>query len=422
MNILVTGANGFIGKNLIAWLERLPAVRVFPFDQEHTPDDLAERLAAADLIYHLAGVNRPQSVEEFRAGNVDLTARLCKLLLQAGRKTPIVFSSSIQAELENPYGVSKRQAEAVLADYAGRSGASVAIFRLSNVFGKWCRPNYNSVVATFCYNIARDLPITISDPSREVPLVHVDDVIEAFLEVGRVVESPGSKVRSGRSKEEGGEVEAVSEEGGLHYWPIAAPRVPFACPPSLTYYEAHPIFTVTLGRLAELIRSFRESRQSLMAPDFSDPFVYKLYGTYLSYLEPEDFAYDLTQRVDVRGALAEFIKAPGFGQIFVSRTRPGITRGNHYHHTKAEKFLVLEGEAVIRFRPIQSKGESPKASIEHREDVIEYRVSGRDFRVVDIPPGYTHSIENVGEEELVTLFWASEVFDPERADTYYEEV
>lgn len=367
MKVLVTGSRGFIGQNLITWLQRLPDAEILEFDQQHTPQDLAERLAAADLIYHLAGVNRPQSVEEFRTGNVDLTAQMCDLLLQAGRATPIVLSSSIQAELDNPYGISKRQAEEVLADYARRSSARVVIFRLPNVFGKWCRPNYNSVVATFCHNIAHDLPITISDPAREVPLVHVDDVVRAFL----------SEIRG--------------QESGVRY------------------REARPIHTVTLGRLAELIRSFRESRQSLVAPDFSDPFTHKLYGTFLSYLAPNDFAYDLTRRTDARGSLAEFIKSPPFGQIFVSRTGPGVTRGNHYHHTKTEKFLVVEGEAIIRFREIRGQ----------RAEVIEYRVSGRDFRVVDIPPGYTHSIENVGDTELVTLFWASEVFDPERPDTSF---
>ncbi len=372
MNILVTGSGGFIGRNLIVWLQQQSDARVLEFDQQHTQQNLADHLATADLIYHLAGVNRPQTVEEFRAGNVDLTAQMCELLLQAGRATPIVFSSSIQAGLDNPYGASKREAEQALADYAARSGPAVAIFRLANVFGKWCRPNYNSVVATFCHNIARDLPIAISDPSREVPLVHVDDVVQAFLAAGE--EGRGQK----------------TEGSG--------------------YYQAMPIYTVTLGRLAELIRSFRASRQTLLAPDLSDPFIHKLYGTFLSYLTPDDFAYDLTQRTDPRGSLAEFIKSPSFGQVFVSRTKPGITRGNHFHHTKTEKFLVLEGEAIIRFRHILS------------HEIIEYAVRGEDYRVVDIPTGYTHSIENVGDTDLVTLFWADELFDPERPDTCFERV
>jgi UDP-2-acetamido-2,6-beta-L-arabino-hexul-4-ose reductase len=379
MNVLVTGSNGFIGKNMVTWLGRLPDVRVLGFDQDNTPQELAEALAGADLVYHLAGVNRPDSEDEFRIGNVDLTAQICNRLLALGRATPIVLSSSIQAELDNAYGISKRQAEAVVVRYAETSGARGTIFRLKNVFGKWCRPNYNSVVATFCHNIAHDLPITISDPGRDLELVHVDDVVEAFISE---IRDQGSGIRSQ-------EIEAG-------------------------YKEVSPSYKITLGRLAELIRSFRASHQTLGVPDFSDAFIFKLYGAFLSYLAPDDFAYDLTRRTDPRGALAEFVKSEPFGQLFVSRTKPGITRGNHYHHTKTEKFLVVEGEAVIRFRAIG--GRSTEAG-GRRSEVIEYCVSGKDFRVVDIPPGYTHSIENVGEGELVTLFWASEVFDPERPDT-----
>jgi UDP-2-acetamido-2,6-beta-L-arabino-hexul-4-ose reductase len=254
------------------------------------------------------------------------------------------------------------------------------------------------VVATFCHNIARDLPISISDPSREVPLVHVDDVVQAFLEVGEEVRGQKSEDRKQTQRAAG------------HSQPFIIHHSSFLLPPSFSYHEAQPVYTITLGRLAELIRSFRASRQTLLAPDLGDPFIHKLYGTFLSYLQPDDFAYDLTKRTDQRGSLAEFIKSKPFGQIFVSRTEPGITRGNHFHHTKTEKFLVLEGDAIIRFRHIQS------------QEVIEYAVSGQDYRVLDIPTGYTHSIENVGSGELITLFWASEIFDPERPDTAWEEV
>ena len=294
---------------------------------------------------------------------------MCDRLLALGKATPIVLSSSIQVALDNPYGVSKRRAEEVVTRYAEASGARCVIFRLKNVFGKWCRPNYNSVVATFCHNIAHDLPISISDPARKLELVHVDDVVEAFLTGVREQETEG--------RSQGAETREVAPS----YW-------------------------VTLGRLAELIRSFHEMRRSLVVPDLGDEFTRKLYGTYLSYLEPDAFAYDLAKRCDPRGCLAEFVKSASAGQIFVSRTEPGITRGNHYHHTKTEKFLVVEGEAIIRFRHIRGG------------DVIEYRVCGEDFRVVDIPTGYTHAIENVGAGQLVTLFWASEVFDPDRPDTY----
>jgi len=369
MNVLVTGSSGFVGSNLVVWLRKLDGYQVFEFNKDNSEEDLTQALAAADYVVHLAGVNRPQTVDEFTTGNVDLTARICNYLLAAGRTVPILLSSSIQAELDNPYGVSKRQAEEVLTDYAQRSGARVVVFRLTNVYGKWSRPNYNSVVSTFCHNIANNLPITISDPNREIDFIHVDDVIRCFMEE-LTVDSPA----------------------GVHY------------------RDGRPSYPVTLGRLAELLRSFRASRQTLIVPDFSDAFTHKLYGTFLSYLAPDDFAYNLTKRTDPRGSLAEFVKSPPFGQIFVSRTKPGITRGNHYHHTKTEKFLVLEGEAIIRFRHIKS------------DEVIEYSVQGEEYRVLDIPTGYTHSIENVGDGELITLFWASEIFDPDRPDTAWEEV
>jgi len=370
MNVLVTGANGFIGRNLRAWLARNPELDVLAFDQENTPDELAAQLAMADFVFHLAGVNRPQSEHEFRTGNVDLTESVCSGLRAAGQATPIVLASSIQVDLDNPYGASKRGAEEIVARYAKAAGAAAIIYRLKNVFGKWCRPNYNSVVATFCHNISHDLPITTSDPTRELELIHIDDVIARFID-----------------------------------------ELAHAPAPGVHYRTVEPSYRVTLGELAEQIRAFRAMRESLQVPDLANEFTRKLYGTYLSYLEGDNFAYSLTKKCDERGCLAEFIKSPTSGQFFISRTLPGVTRGNHYHHTKTEKFLVLEGEAVIRFRSI-------KSGVRRREsEVIEYRSSGKDLRVVDIPPGYTHSIENVGPGELVTLFWASEVFDPERPDT-----
>jgi UDP-2-acetamido-2,6-beta-L-arabino-hexul-4-ose reductase len=369
MNILVTGAKGFIGKNLIYWLERQDGVKVIAFDRENPPDELESRLTIADAVYHLAGVNRPQTEDEFMTVNVDLTAYLCDVLLQHGRPIPIFLASSTQALLDNPYGVSKRQAEDMVMRYAAQIGASVGIYRLTNVFGKWCRPHYNSVVATFCHSIAHDLPITISDPARELELIYIDDVVKAFL------------------------------------FNLSATN-----PAGVTYCTVSPSYKITLGCLADLICSFRDARQTLIIPDFSDRLVGKLYGTYLSYLPEGNFGYQLEKKRDQRGCLAEFAKSPAFGQIFVSRTAPGVTRGHHYHHTKAEKFLVLEGEAVIRFRHL------------HSTQILEYTVRGEDFRVVDIPTGYTHSIENIGPRELITLFWASEVFDPERPDTYFESV
>jgi UDP-2-acetamido-2,6-beta-L-arabino-hexul-4-ose reductase len=369
MNVLVTGSRGFIGKNLVVRLNGLESFRVTEFDKGNDDEELEEALAHADFIFHLAGVNRPKSADEFKFDNVDLTKKISNRLMTIDRSVPVVFSSSTQAELDNPYGESKRQAEEVLVNYARSTNAYVVIFRLANVFGKWSQPNYNSVVATFCHNIANNLPITISDPSREINFIHVDDVVCSFLE------------------------ELIAKGiPGVHYRTVA------------------PSYTVTLGRLVELLNNFRLSRKTLLAPNFSDEFTKKLYGTFLSYLPIDDFAYDLEKRSDSRGSLAEFIKSEQFGQIFVSRTKPGVTRGNHFHHTKTEKFLVLEGDAIIRFRHLQSK------------EVIQYPIRGEDFRVVDIPTGYTHSIENVGDTELVTLFWASEIFNPDMPDTTFEEV
>lgn len=369
MNILVTGSNGFIGKNLLDWLKRDVAHSIIPIQRESSSSALEAGLAQADCVIHLAGVNRPQSEGEFRTGNVDFTTEICRILLGSGRATPLLFASSTQALLDNAYGASKRAAEDILTDYAQKSGAAVLIYRLTNVFGKWCRPHYNSVVATFCHSIARDEPITISDPARELSLVHVDDVVRAFL----------------------AELRALPR-GGVHWRDVTPHR------------------QIRLGQLADLLRSFRQSRQTLVIPDFSDPFTHTLYSVYLSYLPTDAFAYNLQKKSDPRGSLAEFVKSAHFGQIFVSRTLPGITRGHHYHQVKTEKFLVLEGEATVRFRKIGS------------DELLEYPVKGDEYRVVDIPPGYTHSIENTGDGELVTLFWASELFNPDKPDTIYEQV
>jgi UDP-2-acetamido-2,6-beta-L-arabino-hexul-4-ose reductase len=369
MKILVTGSNGFIGRHLITCLNREPGCQVIGFDLPEGPSELEAKVEQADVVFHLAGVNRPQSTDEFQRGNVDLTSQLCDLLLAMGRPIPLVLSSSIQALIDSPYGASKRAAEEVVSRFAEQSGSAVRIYRLSNVFGRLCRPNYNSVVATFCHNLAHDQAIEISDPSRVVSLVYIDDLAECFRRDVSTLTGPGAQ-----------------------------------------YCEATPTYQVTLGELADLIQSFRRMRRTLLAPDFADPFVRKLYATFLSYVEPRDLAYILDTKCDHRGCLAEFVKSPSVGQIFISRTAPGITRGNHYHDTKTEKFLVVEGEAVIRIRQ------------ENSGRLFEFEVSGEVLRVVDIPPGATHSIENVGERELVTLFWASEIFDPQRPDTFVSRV
>ena len=366
--VLVTGSKGFVGRNLCSVLRRREDIELYKFDIDNNPAELDVALQQVDCIIHLAGVNRPEDPKEFETGNAGSLKEICSKLQEVGRAPKIILSSSIQAELDNPYGVSKRLAEEELQRFSDDAGAECVVYRFKNLFGKWCRPNYNSVTATFCHNIANDLPIQISDPSNEIELTHIDDVVEAFT------------------------AELSSSSPGFRF--------------------AEPLESVriSLGELAAKIRSFRDMRTSLVLPDFSNDFERALYGTYLAYLNEKEFEYGLEKRSDQRGSLAEFLKSSSMGQIFVSRTKPGITRGDHYHHTKTEKFLVLQGTAVIRFRHIDS------------DQVLEYKVQGEDYRVLDIPPGYTHSIENVGEDELVTLFWASEMFDPDRPDTCFEKV
>jgi UDP-2-acetamido-2,6-beta-L-arabino-hexul-4-ose reductase len=363
LTILVTGASGFVGRNLCAALATRTDLTLHRFDVQDPLRSLDEAVVHADIVFHLAGVNRPDDIEDFKRGNTNTTVDVCRRLVEAGRRAKIVLSSSVHADATTPYGVSKRDAEVAVSDYCRDVGAAGVVYRFKNLFGKWSRPDYNSVTATFCYRIARDLPIEISDPANVVDLTYIDDVVTALMS------------------------ELASSGGGFRQ------------------ADPLPSYKIALGDLAARIRGFRESRSSGLVPDMSEPFIQQLYATYLSFLPTDAFAYPLTVNSDARGALAEFVKGGSFGQIFVSRTRPGVTRGHHYHQTKVEKFLVVEGAAVIRFRQIDGAA------------VIEYPVAGHEFRVVDIPPGYTHSIENVGRGELITLFWASEVFDPGRPDT-----
>ena len=362
--VLVTGSRGFIGTHVKAKLQSLSTVRVLEHDLNMPEAGLDAKLAEADVIIHLAGVNRPRDPSDFKNGNANFTAGICEKLTTLKRKPIFILSSSIQASLENPYGISKREAEEAVKQWAAVNGGMGIVYRLKNVFGKWCRPNYNSVVATFCYNVARNIPIEVSNHDRELELVYIDDVVDELISW----------------------VDVVQKE-------------------RFEYVEIAVSYRITLGDLANKILSFRDSRKTLILPALSDEFTHRLYATYLTYLDGKEFRYSLNQKNDNRGTLAEFMKAPHFGQIFVSRTNRGVTRGNHYHNTKTEKFLVLEGEAIVRLRS-NSDGL-----------VTEHCVNGRDFSVVDIPPGYTHSIENVGDGELVTLFWASEMFDPLRPDT-----
>ncbi len=368
-HVLVTGANGFIGKNLLVALRRRDDLVVDTFTSSDDPVGLQRALQQAEVVFHLAGVNRPENEAGFTSGNARLTAELVRLLAAQQRLVKVVLPSSIQAEQDNPYGRSKRMAEEAVAAYGRTTGAPVAIYRLPGVFGKWSRPNYNTVVATFCHNIARGLDIAISDPNRELELVYIDDVVNEFI---RQLDTPA-----------------------------AADRQRYTVPRT---------FRVTLGDLAERIRQLHAIRETLIIPDLADELMRCLHATYLSFLPTDGFAYPVKLLSDPRGWLFELIKSPHFGQIFVSKTRPGITRGDHYHDTKLEKFCVIQGEAIIRFRHMSSA------------ELLVYPVSGREIRVVDIPPGYTHSIENVGEEELVCLFWANQIFAPAEPDTIWEKV
>jgi UDP-2-acetamido-2,6-beta-L-arabino-hexul-4-ose reductase len=359
--VLITGGNGFLGRNLAAHLAERKDCEMVAIDVEDSEEALQQALATTEVVFHLAGVNRPQDPAEYNAGNTQFTEEICDFLRKIGRTPLIVFSSSIQATLDNPYGLSKRRAEEALRKFSSETGARVRIYRLKNLFGKWGRPNYNSVVATLCHNVANDLPIHLSDPANAVELSYVDDVVAAFIE----------------------ELEGSSK----------APR-------------EIPSTRILLGDLAGRIQAFHEMHETLVIPDFSDAFNRALYATYLSYVPQPSREQRLHIRSDNRGSLGEFVKQAHLGQIFVSRTHPGITRGNHYHHTKTEKFLVVEGEGLIRMRSIFGG------------PVHEYAVKGEAFQVIDIPPGWTHSITNSGSGEMVTLFWSSEIFDPDRPDTY----
>jgi UDP-2-acetamido-2,6-beta-L-arabino-hexul-4-ose reductase len=366
MNVLITGSLGFLGRNLREFIRQSrPDANIICYDL-NTPESLSDLCKKADFVVHLAGVNRPDNLGEFDTGNAGLTKEVLSYCLE-GKKPPVLISSSIQAALDNPYGRSKKAAEDFTFAYGEEAGSPVYVFRLTGIFGKWCRPDYNSVVATFCYNIARGLPIEIRDPSYELSLVYIDDVCRAFL-----------AAMDGK---------AFKKDG---------------------FCAVEPVYAITLGDLAERFRSFDESRKNLAVPDMGDALTRKLYAAYSSYLPV--FSYPLNSRTDARGSFTEFLKTPERGQVSVNVAKPGVTKGNHWHHTKTEKFLVVSGRGVIRFRKI---GEAA---------VTEYQVSGEKLEVLDIPTGYVHSITNTGELDLVTVMWADEVFDPINPDTFPESV
>lgn len=368
MKVLVTGSKGFIGKNLVAKLNELEKYEVISINKDNTKEELKDALLEADFIFHLAGINRPKDEKEFFEGNYGLTGEIVKILKDNNKNTPIAITSSIQADLDNAYGKSKKLAEEELLMYSTSSNAKVFIYRLPNVFGKWCRPNYNSAVATFCHKISRGEEVWISDPNIELTLVYIDDVVRCLIS-------------------------SMEDKN------------------SLTGYVKIDIeHKATLGEIVELLNGFFESRRNLMIPNMEDEFIKKLYSTYLSYLPEDKFNYPLKMNIDNRGSFTEFLKTPDRGQVSVNISKPGITKGNHYHHTKNEKFLVVSGEGIIQFRKIDTK------------EVIEYKVSGEKLEVIDIPVGYTHNIINNGTSDMVTIMWVNEVFNPEEPDTIFMEV
>ncbi|MDM0983849.1 NAD-dependent epimerase/dehydratase family protein [Clostridium perfringens] len=369
MKVLVTGAKGFIGKNLVSTLDREDKYEIICIDRENSKEELEKGVLNSDFIVHLAGINRPKNKEEFFEGNTGLTEEIIEILKKNNKNTSILITSSIQADLDNAYGQSKKGAEEALIKYMADTKGNVFIFRLPNVFGKWCRPNYNSAIATFCHNIARGEEVWISDPTKEMTLVYIDDVVRNIKDV-------------------------IDNE--KTYIP--------------GYQNIDIEHKATLGEIVDLINSFKESRKSLMIPNMENELTKKLYSTYLSYLPEKDFSYPLKMNVDNRGSFTEFIKSKDRGQVSVNISKPGITKGNHWHDTKNEKFLVVSGEGVIRFRKVDS------------EEIIEYKVSGENLEVVDIPVGYTHSIINTGERDMVTIMWVNEIFNPEKPDTIYLEV
>lgn len=369
MKILVTGAKGFIGKNLIAELKNRKYDDIYEYDKDSDISILEKYTSDCDFVFHLAGINRPQNNEEFMKGNYGFTSVLINNLKLNSNTSPIAVTSSIQADLDNPYGLSKKAGEDIISSYSDELGIKTLIYRLPNVFGKWCKPNYNSVIATFCHNIANGKEIVVNDPNVVMSLVYIDDVVNELINA-----LEGNENRVGN----------------------------FCCIPT--------VHTLSLGKIAELIYSFKASRDNLLIPDMSNEFVKKLYSTYLSYLPIDQFNYPLRMNIDERGSFTEFIKTVGHGQVSINVSKPGITKGNHWHHTKNEKFLVVSGKGVIRFRRIDV------------EEIIEYYVSGNKLEVVDIPPGYTHSIINQGDTEMVTVMWANELFDVNKPDTLFLEV
>lgn len=371
MKILVTGSKGFIAKNLISELKNKGYNAIYECDKETSLEELNNYTKDCDFVYHIAGVNRPKDNNEYMEGNFGFTSILLNKLKENNNKCPILITSSIQADLDNPYGLSKKAGEDLLFKYSEDENVKVYVYRLPNIFGKWCKPNYNSVIATFCYNIANNIDITINDANTELELAYIDDVINEFINCIN-------------------EIDDTKENKSFNY--------------------VQTTYNKTLGEIANLIENFKESRNNFTIPNMNDEFSKKLYSTYLSYIPKDQFTYKTKMNIDERGSFTELFKSIDRGQVSVNISKPGITKGNHWHHTKNEKFVVVSGEGLIQLRNI------------NEEEIIEYYVSGNKIEIVDIPVGYTHNIKNIGSTDLVTVMWCNEIYDKERPDTFYEEV
>lgn len=385
MDILVTGAHGFVGRNLVAqlknirygkatWYGEIPnggIGEIFEYDLDTDPAMLDEWCSRAGFVYNLAGVNRPKDPKEFMTGNFGFASTLLQTLERHGNRCPVMLSSSIQAELDNPYGQSKLAGEELFFEYGRRTGAHTLVYRFPNLFGKWCRPGYNSVVATFCHNMAHGLPLRVDDPAKELRLTYIDDVVDELIAALQ-----GHEHRDGK----------------LCTVPVE--------------------HRVTLGRIVELLQGFHDDPSRLGLPELDDPFTRKLHATYLTYLPENGFSQKLTVHSDYRGSFAEVFRTPDRGQLSINTVLPGAVKGGHWHNTKNEKFIVIAGEGVVRFRDVRNP----------QGEVIEYHVNGAHPEVVDVPPGYTHEIANTGDTELVSIIWCNECFDPNRPDTYREPV
>ena len=399
MNILVTGAAGFVGKNLVAALKNLQEGKdrtypelviedIYEYSRDTDPALLDEFCQKADFVFHLAGVNRPKNPRKFAEGNAGFSAKLLDVLKKTGNKCPVMLASSVQASLlgryaGSEYGKSKLDGEKLFFDYAAETGAKVLVYRFPNLFGKWCRPNYNSAVATFCHNVAHDLPITVNDPSTELELLYIDDLVNELL--------PAISGREHRCDYEG-LTPVPSENGRYCYVPVT--------------------HRATLGEIAGLLQSFRSQPKTLRLPEIPvGSFAKKLYSTYLSYLPKERAAFPLKMNTDGRGSFTELLKTANCGQFSVNISKPGITKGQHWHNSKWEFFVVVSGHGLIQERKIGS------------DEIMEFEVSGDKLEAVHMLPGYTHNIINLSKtENLVTFMWANELFDPRHPDTYYEEV